>query len=68
MGSECTSRFTVEWKLSDGTIWQSTLDQYDTPIVIPNLPASTAIDYRITRYCCNGVASTPAIGTFTTPA
>lgn len=62
---ECTTRYTVEYK-EDGAIdWISAPDQFESPVTISALADATDYNYRITRYCCNGLVSAPATGNFT---
>lgn len=64
----CTQGYVVRYKPSYATGWTTlTPNPAASPIVIPNLIPSTTYSYEITRYCCDGVSSTPTTGTFTTP-
>lgn len=67
-GITCTVRYGIRYRLTGAPTWISAEDQFDTPVTIPNLDASTDYDYEITRYCCDGLVSTAATGSFTTSA
>lgn len=65
---DCQAYILVEYKLTGETGYSFSQQYFTNPAVIDNLADDTSYDFRVTRYCCNGVASTPVTFTFdTTP-
>lgn len=63
---DCLAYYLVEYRLA-GEAGYSFSEQYFTnPIVVDNLLDDTEYEFRITRYCCNGIASTPVEFTINT--
>lgn len=56
--NQCAGYYLVEWKLTGALAYNSTKKYTDT-FSIPNLEDAMTYDVRVTRVCCDGVASTP---------
>jgi len=65
-GSECSSRYQVEYKKATDAGYTQAPDAFESPVEIYNLQENTDYVIRITRYCCNGNFSPPLIFNRTT--
>lgn len=57
----CTQYYQVEYKINGEAGYSFSQMMLTTPIVLNNMLDDTLYDFRITRVCCDDVASTPAI-------
>ncbi len=69
----CTSYYSLRLKLHSASAWTVLPNQYGTAvgspavncIVLNNLANDAEYDAEITRHCCTGSVSSPAVVTFT---
>jgi hypothetical protein len=65
----CTNYYVVRYKPTSSPTWiVVSPNPVLSPITLTGLAPSTTYDLEVTRYCCDGIASTPLTSTFTTPA
>lgn len=72
-GDVCSLHYTVRFKLSSVLNWTELTNQqpeeYGSPLqwVLPLQPLEDDLlyDYEVIRYCCDGLVSVAASGTFT---
>lgn len=54
----CTNSYLVSYRITGETYW-TTQTFSEPPVVVSNLDDDIEYQFKITRYCCDGVASTP---------
>ncbi len=59
--SVCTTQYKVEYKLSGMPSYTTLPPVFTDTVEISNLVADADYDIRITRQCCNGAESVPAV-------
>lgn len=64
-GTTCTAQYNIRIRSTGTAAWTTLPAQFDSPLLITNLPDGSEWDYEITRTCCGGLTSAPASGTFT---